>query len=249
MKLVLAEPRLFKESISTLSGLVNEVTMHVDRNMLEIIAMDPANVAMIIFHLLNPAFIEYDVKEDHNLSISLDSLNQVLRRVKPSDTMHIELDENKGKLVIKLIGETSRTFNITLLDNVHKEQKIPELKFSVKIDMPSSVLSDAMEDMNIITESVMFSAAQGSFVMQSENKLNSAKVEVSQDDEVDIKLDNSKDAVSKYSLEYLNKIVKGAKLSDKVVVQFGNEYPLKIDFKIIDKLSLSVILAPRVMND
>lgn len=249
MRLVLAESRLFKESISTISGIVNEVSLHVNKNMLEIIAMDPANVAMVIFHMLSPVFVEYDVKKEEMLAISLDSLNQVLRRTKPTDTMIIELDENNGKLVIKLVGESSRTFHIALLDNEHREQKVPELKFPVKIEMPSYIFSEAMEDMNIITESVAFIASQNNFIMKSEGKLNAAKVEVTSDDEANIKIEKSEDIASKYSLEYLNKIAKGSKLSDNIVLQFGNEYPLKVDYKIIDKLSLSIILAPRVTND
>ena len=166
MKLVLAEPRLFKESISTISGLVNEVNMRVDKNMLEIVAMDPANVAMIIFKLLSPAFMEYDVKKEENLALNLESLNQILRRSKPSDTMHIELDENKGWLVIKLVGENTRTFHVALMDTMHREQKIPDLKFPAKVEMPSHAFNEAMDDMNIITESVMLSAAQNLFMIK-----------------------------------------------------------------------------------
>jgi hypothetical protein len=32
-------------------------------------------------------------------------------------------------------------------------------------------------------------------------------------------------------------------------VQFNKDYPLKLDFKEVDKVSLSFILAPRVDND
>ncbi len=249
MKLVLAEPKLFKESISAISSLVNEVTMRVDKNMLEILAMDPANVAMVIFHMVSAAFMEYDVKKEEYLTVSLDNLNQILRRAKPSDTMHIELDEKKGRLMIKLVGESSRTFHIALLDSSHREQKIPELNFPAKVEMSSAVFNDSMEDMNVTAESVLFSASENSFVMKSESKFSSAKVELTTDDSTTIKLDKASNVESKYSLEYLNKIAKGSKLADNVLVQFGNEYPLKIDYKVIDKLNLSIILAPRVMND
>ena len=54
---------------------------------------------------------------------------------------------------------------------------------------------------------------------------------------------------SKYSVEYLKKIIKGSKLAENVVIQFDKDYPLKIDYIVKDKLSLSTILAPRVSND
>ena len=102
MKLVLAEPKFLKESVGIISELVNEVTIKIDKDKLELIAMDPANVAMIVFKLLSSAFIEYNVDKEEQISISLDSFRQILRRAKPRDTITLELDDKKSRLRIKL---------------------------------------------------------------------------------------------------------------------------------------------------
>jgi hypothetical protein len=47
----------------------------------------------------------------------------------------------------------------------------------------------------------------------------------------------------------LKKIIKGSKLSDKVSLEFGKDYPLKIEYKVLDKLQLATILAPRVATE
>ena len=44
-------------------------------------------------------------------------------------------------------------------------------------------------------------------------------------------------------------MIAGSKLSDKVSVHFNTDYPMKIEYKIVDRLALSFILAPRVDND
>ena len=44
-------------------------------------------------------------------------------------------------------------------------------------------------------------------------------------------------------------MIKASKLADKVTIQFSKDYPLKIDYKVLDKLGLTFILAPRVSND
>ena len=54
---------------------------------------------------------------------------------------------------------------------------------------------------------------------------------------------------SRYSTEYLKKIIKGGKLSDTLTLWLSNDYPLKVEYKVIDRLSLTTILAPRVSND
>ncbi len=247
MKLVLAEPRLLKDSIGIISELVNEVTFKIDKNNIELIAMDPANVAMVMFKLLSSAFVEYDVPQEQKISVSLDGLNQILRRAKPSDTMYLELEPKKNQLIIKLKGESSRTFKLSLLDLDHKEQKMPNLTFSTKVDMPAPVFYEAIDDMGVVAESVSFRAEKSLFFIEAESKLSAAKVEVTSDDETNI--ETKENVISKYSLEYLKKIVKGSRLAENITLQFGNEYPLRADYKVLDKLSMSFILAPRVTEN
>ena len=87
MRLVLTESRFLKDSIGVISELVNEVTIKVGKNALELVAMDPANVAMVTFKLLSSAFAEYDVPKEVDLGLNLESFKEILRRVKPTDTL------------------------------------------------------------------------------------------------------------------------------------------------------------------
>jgi len=64
MKLTLAEPKYLKDSISIISDLVNEARFKINKDAIELVAMDPANVAMVIFRLFSSCFTEYDVKKD-----------------------------------------------------------------------------------------------------------------------------------------------------------------------------------------
>lgn len=249
MNLTLAEPQVLKESMSVISELVTEATLKFDKDKIEIIAMDPANVAMIVFKLLSSAFVEYKVKEPTNISISLDQLNQVLKRAKPSDTINISLDTEKNKLKVQLKGDSTRTFNISLLDLDESEQKVPELQFPVTINLQSSNFTDAIEDMDIIAESVALVAQKDKFQIEAEGNLHNANVEMPSSKELVIKATTDDKIKSKYSIEYLKKIVKGSKLSPQVSINFNKDYPLKIEYKVTDKLDLAFILAPRVSND
>ncbi len=247
MKLVLTEPKILTDSISIISELVNEVRLKIDKDKIELIAMDPANVAMVIFNLLSSVFAEYHIEKPKEISINLDHFKQVLKRAKPSDTLTIELDEDKNKLNIKIKGDSTRTFNISLLSLTDQEQKIPNLKFPAKIETNTLIFNEAIEDMNVVSESVAFIADKDKFLIKSESKLNDAEVEINQGNET--KIDTEEKSHSKYSLEYLKKIIKGSKLTNNILIQFGNDYPLRVDYTSKDKLSMSFILAPRVSND
>ena len=114
MKLTLAEPNYLKDSVSIISELVNEASFKIKPNSIELIAMDPANVAMVIFKLLSSAFVEYNVTEETDLAINLTNLKQILRRVKSSDTLSMEIAEDKLKITLK--GKSTRTFYLPIID-------------------------------------------------------------------------------------------------------------------------------------
>ncbi len=248
MRLTLTEPRYLKDSILIISELVNEVNLRLLKDRIELIAMDPANVAMVVFKLLSSAFSEYTVKEERLIGINLISFVQILKRVKPADVLTLELDEEKNRLHVIIKGTSIKRFELALLDIEDREQKIPNLKFNAKIETSTLLFNDAIEDMDVIADSLTFFAMKDKFMIQSEGNTSSGKVEISTNEETAVEL--AADAVnSKYSIEYLKKIIKGGKLANTVVLEFGQDYPLKVEYKIIDKLFLQFVLAPRTPTD
>lgn len=248
MKLTLADPSYLKDSISIISELVNEARFKITPDAIELVAMDPANVAMVIYKLLSSCFTEYDVQDETEIAINLNNLKQILRRSKPSDILSLEITSD-NKLQIKLKSKTTRTFSIPIIELDEKEQKIPELTFPISIQTQSSILNDAVEDADIVAESVTLSAEKGKLVIAAESDLSKANIEITADDDTKINVEGEDKVKSKYSLEYLKKMMAGSKLASEVSINFNRDYPLKIEYKVVDKLLLAFILAPRVEND
>ena len=241
MKLKLDNPKIFSEIISIISEMVLEVRIKVNNEGLSITAIDPANVAMILFKLPADAFSELEVEKEEVLGVSLDNLKAVLRRVKAGSVLAMENEENMLKIIIQ--DKIRKEFSLALIDVEGDEKPIPSLNFVSKIEMTSVDFSEAIEDCNVVADSCSFVSAPDNFVIQGKGNLNSFKSEFS--DEVNIQ---AEEATSKYSLEYLQKMIKGTKLTDKVVLNFGNDYPLKLEFNT-PKITLSFILAPRVETE
>ena len=248
VKLVLSDATYLKDSVSVLSELVNEARFKMTKDGLELVAMDPANVAMVIFKLLSSCFTEYDVQTEQVMAINLQNFKQVLKRVSPSDVLTLETGP-ENKLVIQLKGATTRTFSLPILELEEKEQRVPNLTFPVTISTPSAMLNDAISDVDIIAESVSFAAEPEHFSVLAEGDLSKAQIDIKQSDETHIRADSKAKVKAKYSIEYLKKMIQAAKLSDRVDIHFNQDYPLRLDYKVIDKLSMSFILAPRVEND
>lgn len=248
MKLTLAEPKYLKDSITVISDLVNEARFKINSNALEMVAMDPANVAMVIFKLLASCFTEYDVKKPIDIVINLASLKQILRRAKPSDMLSLELGED-SKLTVQLRGNTIRTFSIPLIESDEKEQRVPELSFPISITTAASVLNEAIEDVDIVAESVSLVADDKKLSVIAEGDMSKAHIEIKADDVTKIDAKEMDKIKAKYSIEYLKKMMGGSKIADNVTIQFNKDYPLKIEYKVVDRAMLAFILAPRVEND
>lgn len=245
MKLVLAETKLIKEPITIINDLVNEARFKIKKDSIEMIAMDPANVAMVVFRLLSSSFVEYTVKEETSLGINLNDLKQVLRRVKGSDNLVLETSENKLKLTLQ--GTSVRTFFLPLIELDEKDQKVPDLKFKTIIKCPASMLNDSIEDVEIVAESVSFLAEDKKFTVAAAGDSKKASVEMKADENVSIRTDEKVKA--KYSIEYLKKMMQASKISTSVEISFNKDYPLKLEYKEVDKVQMMFILAPRIEND
>lgn len=244
MKLTLSDPKYLKEGVSIISDLVTEGTFKVTPDNIELIAMDPANVAMIVFKLMGSTFTEYDVKKQEFLGINLNNFKQILRRAKANDNITLEVDENTLKITLK--GTSTRTFHMPLIDVEEKEQKVPDLKFAATITADSVTLNDAIEDVDIVGESVNFMADSKHFVISATGDLNKANIDISDEN---TKITATEKVKSKYSIEYLKKMIQGGKISDKVKIEFAKDYPLRLEYLEKNKVQLVFILAPRVDND
>ncbi len=181
------------------------------------------------------------------MAINLNNVKQILRRAKSDDMLTLETEDANLKIVLK--SNTTRSFTIPTLELEDKEQRVPDLTFPISVETQSSILSDAVEDVSVVAESVTFLGEKEQLSIKAEGDLSKAFVEIKGDEHTAIKTEVDDKFKSKYSLEYLKKMIAGGKLSDTVSISFNSDYPMKLEYKVTDRLLLSFILAPRVDND
>jgi proliferating cell nuclear antigen len=249
MKIVMNDVSLLRDSLDAISGLVNEATFEFTNNGLSLKAIDPAVVAMTILKMMPTCFDQYDLEGDVKLTINLDYLLEVLKRVKVSDKVIIELVSDAGNLKISMVGNLNREFRIGLIENPDKEQKVPSPEFSGQIIIDNNVLRDAVKNCQMVSDCTTFTASPEKFSITAAGDLNNVVHDLGKDSPYLKELSVLNEEVSKYSLEYLEKIIRGDKVSEETIIKFKKDYLLQIEYKTVDKLSLIFILAPRVEND
>ena len=120
---------------------------------------------------------------------------------------------------------------------------MPDLEYSSKVEISSIDLIACIEDCAVVADACSFIIKDGKLIIEAKG-LNSARSEFS-GDEARIE---GEDCKSKYSVEYLSKFIKGAKLSDKTFLKFAEDHPLRMDIKT-ESIELDFLLAPRVESE
>ncbi len=244
MLVKLENPVLLSKAVELISELVTEVRIRVNEYGMSITAMDPANVAMVGFRLPRMNFSQLETGEE-TLGVNLDDLKRILKRCGSGSSLILEKKENK--LEIQIQDRIRRNFTLNLLEieaeDIDFNAKTERMEFTSKIEIDSIDLVASIEDCAVVSDACSFIIENEKFIIEAKG-LNSAKSEFS-GDEAKIDAENAR---AKYSLDYLQKFIKGAKLVEKTKINFAEDHPLKMEFKT-DYLELSFILAPRVETE
>lgn len=241
MRLKLENPRIFSDIISIISDLVTEVKIRVNNEGIFLTAIDPANVAMIYFKIPSSLFSEYEIEKEEVLGVNLANFKAVLRRCKPGSALTLNKDDNLLKVGIQ--DRIKRDFSLALIDIDAEEKPLPEWEFNSVVHMNADSLVEVIEDCAVVSDACTFVAQPSKFVVEAQG-LNAARSEFSSD-EVEIHSGNS---TARFSLEYLSKFVKGAKVSNKATLSFSDNHPMRLDFPT-GAVILSFVLAPRIEQD
>ena len=241
-KAVLDEVTFFRDSIATISELIEECQLKVKKNGIELVASDRAVVAVVDFKFSAKNFREYHHESDVAIGVNLESFLQVLKRAKSSDILQMEVDENK--LILTLKGEATRRFTLPLLD-IREEvpQGIEKLAFPVKVEIPSDTLEDGIEDAELVSDALTIEVSKNEVVLKAEGDSSATELRIPSDK---IKISGEKSVKASYSLDYLKKMIKGSKISENVILELDTNYPLRMTFARASDVMLSFILAPRI---
>lgn len=243
----LSDVTLFRGALEAIAELISEGVFHATADGISFTATDPTMVTLIDFKFSAKAFDDYKIDGKQDIAVNLDNTLSILKRAKAGDKVTLEMEKGGNRLAVTLRGASTRRFTIPILDI--EETKPPEMKldFPAVIEVRSDILADGIEDAGIITDTVVLAADANAFKMIAEGDLSKVELDLEKGaSEALLKILSKGAAKSKFSLDYLKKIVRGAKLGGSAKIELGTDYPVRISFKAPNKAELSYVLAPRV---
>ena len=245
---VLSDVDLLKDSLAAVGEIIDEGVFKLGKDGISLIAADRAMVAVADFKILATAFEEYKIDEEKNIGLNIANLLSILKRAKAKDKLILELKDSKLELTLQ--NSSKRRFVLPLLDITQEEiPPIDQLEFTTKAEIKSDILKAGIDDAEVVADSVVFEAKPNKFAMRAEGDISSAELELEKGNEALLEIKAKDETRARYPLDYLKKMAKAAKVADSVALEWGQDYPMKLSFKVLDKLNLSFILAPRVQEE
>ena len=242
MKITLEDASVFKEIVNILDSLVHEGKFVFDGEKLRFKALDSANVCLIDLEINKDAFLE--AEGEGEFVVKLQDLKDVLKKTKKSDVITLELTD---KLNITLKGSFKRRFGIPIIE--HFDSEVPEAnldEFKSLTEMDSKIFKEAIETLEAVSYSTKFISDEEKLLLKSEEDLEEVEILFEKTNEAILKHEVKENSSAVYGNDYLKKIIKAYKVSPTVSLQFANSYPLKLEYKNLDKIKLSFILAPKI---
>ncbi|KAB2946648.1 MAG: DNA polymerase sliding clamp [Candidatus Methanoperedens nitroreducens] len=234
-----------KDSIESISTLVDEARFRLTSQGLSVKAVDPANVAMVSFELSKDAFESFDATEGE-LGIDLTKLIGVMEMAEKSDNIELELDEASHKLIVRMRG---LAYTMSLLDpsSIRKEPKVPSLDLPAHIVIRGEDIKRAVKAAEKVSDYMSMGVKGDVFFMEAEGDTDKVHVELGKSQLIDLQ---GTDAKSLFSLDYLSDMSKILGKSNEVNIDLGKDFPLKIRIKIAEGHGeVSYMLAPRVESE
>jgi proliferating cell nuclear antigen len=249
-KLKVADAKLLRDMITSISILVDEATFKIDPEGLKLRAMDPSRVAMIDFEWPKTIFEEYQCDAPTKMCINITELLKLLKRANKDEIVELSLDEKTGKLQVQITGKYTRNFTMPTLEASEEEVPTPKLTFNVMVKATTEGLSQAIEDAQLVSDHVRLEADPEKLVFNAAGDLMGAIITIQKGSDTLLDLQAKEPSKATFSLSYLTEIIKAAsQTSDIATMEFSSDMPIKLDFQQTKEGKLTFYLAPRIETE
>lgn len=245
VKFVFPDAREWKYIIESISTIVDEANFVLSPDGLKLRALDAGRVAMVELYIPANLFKEYNVEQNTKIGVTLEDLNNILKRAKKEDEVWFE--SYAGRLIITLAGRVERRFKLPITDISGQELPEPKLNLTVAAKMMSDTFKDVLEDAELVSETVKIRAEGENLWFISRGDRGEVESKLSIETGGLIEMDANEKAEAVYGLDFLEKIIsKAHKVSDILGLRFATNMPLELTFEIAGGGTLKYLIAPRM---
>lgn len=230
-----------KRAIESISVLVDEGTLNISSNGIDVKAIDPSQIAMGILNVPKTVFEEYDLEGDKNLVIGMNflELSKLMKRTRPDDTLELKIDK---KVEIAFKGKTTRIYELGILETSAPSRE-PKIETVDTIKIAGNLFADHVKDIEMVSSKIAIEINEKGVLLSAEGDVSEVRIEIS--DENLIEKDVKENARATFSIEYLKNLIAAVDADTIISLKLKTDSPMVIDYGIGDG-SIKYYLAPRI---
>ncbi|MDE1820113.1 MAG: DNA polymerase sliding clamp [Euryarchaeota archaeon] len=233
---------VLRELVGVVSTLVPEMKLVVSKDGVEVKAVDPSHVAMLVAKLKKEAFEEFQ-GDTTEIGLDLEKVREVLALARPGDVLDVTFDAGKGKLVVS-VGKLSRMMSVVDPAGI-SQPKVPSVNPTAKVVLKIDELRQGIRGSESISDHVTLSLDHENFTLHSEGENDQVNLKIGK--EALTLLDAKEPVKSMYPLDFFSNMVKSITSAEEVTMALGTQYPLRLDFSLAGgRGDAQFLLAPRV---
>ncbi|WP_430504132.1 DNA polymerase sliding clamp [Haloparvum sp. PAK95] len=236
-----------QDALDSVSVLVDECKVRLNEEELAIRAVDPANVGMVDLSLEAAAFESYEA-DGGVIGVNLARLQDIAGMASSGDLIHLELDEETRKLHIAIDG-LSYTLALIDPDSIRQEPDIPDLDLASEIVVEGTQLDRGITAADMVSDHIRLRVDEDeeAFYIEAEGDTDDVDLKLEREDLIDL---TAGPADSLFSLDYLKDMNKAIPSDAEVVVELGEEFPVKLHYSFAEGLgNVTYMLAPRIQSE
>ncbi|NHI89002.1 MAG: proliferating cell nuclear antigen (pcna) [Candidatus Thorarchaeota archaeon] len=238
--------KAWKQIVDAVATLLTEAHFLIKDDGFSLIQYDSSRAAMIDLYLPSSIFQEYHCKGEHNLSLGLDELTKVSKRMAGDDKLEFNLDETQNRFEIRMISQAERTFKIQLLTPPEEKTQKIRSSFEIRAEMFSDTFKQVVKDIGVVSNHMKITATQDSLSFGGMGDAGEAQVSLTLgEDSLLHELEVKQSGTSMYALSYLTEIAKAIS-SDSLTLRMTENKPVMLEFPIAESGLIKFLLAPRI---
>ena len=227
MAIELNDVEQLRKAMDAISLFISEGNFRFSENGISFKAIDPSQIVLVLFEMDKKVFEKYDI-EPTFVGVDLVELSKILSRSQPNDKLLLDVTDSEMKLSLQ--GPINRSFSLPLIDVSDSEVSIPKTSFDASIEINSRIFKEALKDASLFGSSVVLRVKDKQLFIEARGSSGTLKSVAKQTKQVSV--ESKAEVVSKYSLNFLQNIVREADSEKKIKIELKSDAPMKISYKI-----------------
>ncbi len=247
-KFAVDDAKKYKSATDSIVNLIDEGLLEVGKDGLFLRAMDPSQIAMVVFSMPSSSFSSYEAPAPSaKVGLNFDAISKILSRTRGAEKLEISKEENK--LQLKFIGgKRKRSFKVPILDLPAGASKEPTLTHDAVVKIGSSQFRESLRDASLISSHITLQAGPAGFAIEVHGDSSDLTEENEPQSDGVIELKAEKEAKATFPLQYLEDIVKACPDSAPLTLHLRTNAPLKVEYSV-ENAKVTYYLAPRIDSD